>query len=84
MARAAQDRTVYFNCRLKNTLLDYRKITKNYEGSLISRSFGKKITSTSLHNTVSRIFKESGIYRKGLTIHSLRHTYAERLRKKRS
>ena len=80
--KGGKDRTVYFNCRLKNTLLDYRKITKNYEGSLIRGSFGKKITSTSLHNTVSRIFKESGIYRKGLTIHSLRHTYAERLRKK--
>lgn len=28
------------------------------------------------------MYKESGIYRKNLTIHSLRHTYAERLRRK--
>jgi len=36
----------------------------------------------SLQNIISRIFKESKIYRKNLTLHSLRHTYAERLRRK--
>jgi len=33
-------------------------------------------------NAVRRVYKDSGVYRQGLTIHSLRHTYADTLRKK--
>jgi len=36
----------------------------------------------SLQNAVRRIYKESGVYRSGLTIHSLRHKYVETFRKK--
>ena len=34
-----------------------------------------------MHRIIRRMYVESGIYRGGLTIHSLRHTYAENLRK---
>ena len=34
-----------------------------------------------MQKITKRIYEESGVYRKGLTIHSLRHTYAENLRK---
>jgi len=43
---------------------------------------GKRITKCSLQNIITRIFKESKIKKEGLTLHSLRHTYADRLRRK--
>jgi integrase/recombinase XerC len=81
-SKGGKDRVIYFNGIIRETILDYRKKSNNYEGAVVRGVFGKRITSTSLHNIISRIFKESGIYRQGLTVHSLRHTYAENLRVK--
>ena len=81
-SKGGKDRVVYFNGKLKGVLLEYRKTVKNYDGAVVRGNFGRRITSTALFNIVSKIFMESGIYRKGLTIHSLRHSYAESLRKK--
>lgn len=82
-SKGGKDRIVYFNGKLKGVLLKYRKTTKNYDGAVVHGNFGRRITSTALFNIVSKIFMQSGIYRKGLTIHSLRHSYAESLRKKK-
>lgn len=80
-SKGGKNRIVYFNSNLKNVLLEYRKTTKNYDGAVVRGNFGRRITSTALFSIVSKIFMQSGIYRKGLTIHSLRHSYAESLRK---
>jgi integrase/recombinase XerC len=78
--KGSKDRVVFFNGGLKNALLEYRRIVKNYEGAVVRGNHGRRITSTGLFNIVSKIFKESGVYRNGLCLHSLRHSYAERLR----
>jgi len=80
--KGSKDRVVFFNGELKTALLEYRRIIKNYDGALVRGSFGRRITSTGLFNIINKIFKESGVYRKGLSIHSLRHSYAESLRNK--
>ena len=80
--KGSKDRIIFFNGGLKNSLLEYRKIVKNYDGAVARGNFGRRITSTALFNIVSKIFIESGVYRNGLSIHSLRHSYAESLRKK--
>ena len=81
-SKGGKDRVVYFNGNIKEILADYRKKTNSYEGSVIRGVFKKRITGTSLHNTVIKIYKQSGIYRQGLTVHSLRHSFAELLRSK--
>ncbi len=75
-SKEGRDRVVYFNGFLKKDLDSYRKLNRQYKGPAIRGSHGKKITSTSLHNIVNKIYRESGIYRKGLKLHSLRHTFA--------
>ena len=40
---------------------------------LVRGSFGKRITSCPMHRIIRRMYVESGIYRGGLTIHSLRY-----------
>lgn len=72
---------MYFNETLKEILTYYRKTIDTYKGAVVRGSFGKRITSCPLQRIVKKIYKESGVYRNGLTIHSLRHTYAENLRK---
>ncbi|GAH18356.1 unnamed protein product [marine sediment metagenome] len=81
-SKGGKNRTVYFNSTLKEYLYSYRKVTGKYNGAVVRGVRGKRITKCSLQDIVSRIFKESKTYRENLTIHSLRHTYAERLRKK--
>ncbi len=81
-SKGGKNRTVYFNPTLKEYLFSYRKATGKYNGAVVRGVRGKRITKCSLQDMVSRIFKESKTYRKNLTIHSLRHTYAERLRRK--
>jgi len=81
-SKGRKNRVVYFNKNLRDLLCLYRKLSGKYIGSLIRGSHGKRITKCSLQNVISRIFKESKTYRKNLTLHSLRHTYAERLRRK--
>jgi len=81
-SKGRKNRVVYFNNDLRELLYLYRKLSGKYISALIRGAYGKRITKCSLQNIISRIFKESKIYRKNLTLHSLRHTYAERLRRK--
>lgn len=80
-SKGNKDRIVYFNGEFKDVLTEYRKNTDAYKGALVRGTFGKRITSCPLQRIVQRIYVESEVYREGLTIHSLRHTYAENLRK---
>ncbi len=81
-SKGGNDRIVYFNDILKKLILEYReKIGSNSE-ALIRGKNGTRICSNSIQNAIRRAYKESGVYRPGLVIHSLRHTYAEALRKK--
>jgi len=81
-SKGRKNRVVYFNKDLRELLSLYRKLNGKYISALIRGAHGKRITKCSLQNIISRIFKESKTYRKNLTLHSLRHTYAERLRRK--
>ncbi len=81
-SKGGRNRIVYFNSALREYLYSYRKVTGKYNGAVVRGVRGKRITKCSLQDIVSRIFKESKTNRKNLTIHSLRHTYAERLRRR--
>jgi len=81
-SKGRKNRVVYFNKDLRELLYLYRKLNGKYINALIRGVHGKRITKCSLQNIISRIFKESKTYRRNLTLHSLRHTYAERLRRK--
>jgi len=81
-SKGRKSRVVYFNKDLEELLYLYRKLSGKYINALIRGSHRKRITKCSLQNIISRIFKESKTYKKNLTLHSLRHTYAERLRRK--
>jgi len=81
-SKGRKNRIVYFNKNLGELLYLYRKLSGKYINALIRGVHGKRITKCSLQNIISRIFKESKTYRKNFTLHSLRHTYAERLRRK--
>ena len=67
---------------LEEVIKSYRKISGNSSGALVRGSFGKRITSCPMQRIVRRMYVESGIYRPGITIHSLRHSFASSLRKK--
>ncbi len=73
---------VYFNGNLGKLLYSYMISSGKYIGALIRGSHGRRITKCALHNIISKIYRESKTYRKNLILHSLRHTYAERLRRK--
>jgi site-specific recombinase XerD len=60
----------------------YRTLNGKYIGALIRGSHGRRITKCALQNIISKIYREPKTYRKNLALHSLRHTYAERLRRK--
>jgi len=81
-SKGRKNRVVYFNSNLRELLYLYRKLNGKYINALIRGAHGKRLTKCSLQNIISKIFKESKTYRKNLTLHSLRHTYAERLRRK--
>ena len=81
-SKGGKDRVVFINNDLKDSLLEYRKGTGFYKGPVIRGKCRKKMTKASLQNLIKRIYKESGIYREGLCFHSLRHTFAEMLRRK--
>ncbi len=80
-SKGKKSRIIYISDSLFSHIKKYKRMSRKYKGSLIRGNYGKKITKTSLQNIFTRIYKESGVYKKGLNIHSLRHTYAERLRK---
>ncbi|MBA7691289.1 Tyrosine recombinase XerC [subsurface metagenome] len=75
-SKGRKNRVVYFNRDLGELLYLYRKLNGKYINALIRGAYGKRITKCSLQNIISKIFKESKTYRKNLTLHSLRHTYA--------
>jgi len=81
-SKGRKNRVVYFSNELGEFLHLYRKLSGKYINALIRGSHGKRLTKCSLQNIISRIFKESKTYRINLTLHGLRHTYAERLRRK--
>jgi len=81
-SKGRKNRVVYFSNELGKLLHLYRKLSGKYINALIRGAHGKRLTKCSLQNIISRIYKESKTYRKNLTLHSLRHTYAERLRRK--
>jgi len=81
-SKGGKNRVVYFNGNLGKLLYSYRTLSGKYIGALIRGAHGRRITKCALQNIISKIFKESKTYRKNLTLHSLRHTYAERLRRK--
>lgn len=81
-SKGKKSRIVYISSNLYDLIRSYRKKLRRYKGPMVRGNYGKKITKQSLQNIVKRIYKESGVYKKGLNIHSLRHTYAERQRKK--
>ncbi len=80
-SKGGKTRVVYFSDDIKNLLIEYRRITRFYKGAVIRGKCRKRITKSSLQNLIRRIYIESGIYREGLCIHSLRHTFAEIQRK---
>lgn len=80
-SKGKKSRIVYINDNLFSLIRKYKRKTRKYKGALIRGNFSKRITKTALQNIIRRIYKESRVYKKGLNIHSLRHTYAERLRK---
>ena len=73
---------MYFDDELRKALMQYGKIKSHYKGLIVRGSFGKRITSGPMQRIIRRLYIESVIYRTGLNIHSLWHTYAENLRKK--
>ena len=81
-SKGGKSRKVPFNEKIADSLIQYRKKTKNYSNFVIRGSFGRPLTGSSFQNIVRRTFKESGVYKSGLCFHSLRHTYAEWQRKK--
>ena len=83
-SKGKKSRIVYLNEDLYILMKDYRKTIKRYTGAMIRGDYGKRITKSSLQKILRDIYKKSGVYKKGLNIHSLRHTYAERLRKNKT
>jgi integrase/recombinase XerC/integrase/recombinase XerD len=81
-SKGGKDRAVYFKDDLKEILLGYRKSTGFYKGAVIRGKCRKRMSKASMQDLIRRIYIESGIYRQGLCFHSLRHTYAENLRRK--
>jgi len=81
-SKGGKNRVVYFNGNLGKLLYSYRTLNGKYISALIRGAHGRRITKCALQNIISKIYRESKTYRKNLTLHSLRHTYAERLRRK--
>lgn len=81
-SKGRKSRIVYISENLFELLKKYKKISRKYIGALVRGDYGRRIAKTSLQNIIKRIYRQSGVYKKNLNIHSLRHTYAERQRKK--
>lgn len=83
-SKGKKSRIVYISDSLFSLIKKYKKMSRKYKGALVRGNFGKRITKQSLQNILKRMYKQSRVYKKGLNIHSLRHTYAERLRKNKT
>ena len=82
-SKGGKSRAVYFKGSLKKVLKKYQKCFGFYKGAVIRGKCRRRITRASLQNLIRRVFVEAKIDRKGLSIHSLRHYYADRLRRKK-
>lgn len=79
-SKGDKSRFVNFGPNTKNVLLKYRKYSHHFKRAVIRGKISKKrITKSSLQNMIREILKKSKVYRKGLTIHSFRHSYATKL-----
>lgn len=81
-SKGGKDRAVFINSKVSEVLINYKKKLDIYKGAVVRGKCRRRITKASLQKLMTRIFKESKVYRQGLCIHSLRHTFAENLRKK--
>lgn len=79
-SKGGRSREVPFGPELGRLLKECRKIFGHYKGAVIRGIQGRKrMHRTSLQDTVRRIYKKSGVYRKGLKNHSFRHAYATKV-----
>ena len=79
-SKGGKSRELPFGPELGKLLKKCRKVFKNYKGAIIRGiQSRKRIHKTSLQDTIRRIYKKSGVYRKGLKNHSFRHAFATRL-----
>ena len=81
-SKGRKDRKLYFDDDIKSLLAKYRAETGFYESAVVRGKCRKRITICSLTNLISRIYKESGVYREGLCLHSLRHASGDNLWRK--
>ena len=83
-SKGRKSRIVYISDSLYELLKSYRKASKKYTGAIVRGNYGRRISKSSLQNLIRAIYRQSGVYKKNLNIHSLRHTYAERHRDKKT
>ena len=75
-SKGGKSRKVKFSDKVKELLREYKQLANDGSQSVVRGNFGKRISSCSLQNLITSLFRNSGVERKGLTLHSLRHTYA--------
>jgi len=79
-SKGGKSREVPFGPELGKLLKKCQKVFGFYKGAVVRGiQSRRRITKTSLQNTVRRILKKSGVYRKGLKNHSFRHAYATKV-----
>jgi len=83
-SKGRKSRVVYISDSLFELLKSYRKASKKYTGAIVRGNYGRRLAKSSFQNLIRAIYRQSGVYKTNLNIHSLRHTYAERQRKKRT
>ena len=82
-SKGGKSRILYFCDNFKKLLILYRKGFGFYRGAVVrGLQDRKRICATSLQNAVRKIYKGARVYRKGLNICSMRHTYCTAVNKK--
>ena len=82
-SKGGKSREVRFGPGLKDLLICYRRAFRLYKGAVVrGLQDRKRICATSLQNAVRKIYKGARVYRKGLNICSMRHTYCTSVNKK--
>jgi len=81
-AKGGKARKINFDDNIKDLLTKYRLETDFYKNAVVRGKCKKRITKCSLTKLINRIYKDAGVYRKGLCFHSMRHACAENLRRK--
>lgn len=80
LSKGNKSRTVFISENLYNLVCNYKKKKRLYAGALIRGNQGRRITKQVLQKIISKIYTDTAIKREGLCLHSLRHTYAMRLK----